>query len=113
MVEETDLVEDFHHDTEVVALGEIATGDTGMDEGHAEDDRPPTIAANLVEVPNPGSDVTIHGNFGMVEETEVVEEVQHNIGVPDLGVNVRASSTTTRVMRRKITNPLLRFKKKM
>ena len=48
------------------------------------------VAENIIEVPNPGSDDTIHGNLGMVEKTDVVEEVHHDTGVRAVGKNVHS-----------------------
>ena len=46
------------------------------------------VEENIVEVPNPGSGDTIPGNLGIVVQTDVVEEVHHDAGVPALGKNV-------------------------
>ena len=74
-VKETNLVEDVHAGTGIPDLAENDLRATGVDEGHVEDDRPPTIPGNLVVFSDPGSDITIPGNL-VIENRKMKRELE-------------------------------------
>ena len=48
------------------------------------------VADNIIQVPNPGFGDTIPRNLGMIEKSDVVEEVHHDSLVPAPGENVHS-----------------------